>query len=120
MDYDEDRELTRYVWGHFDHFMTEFERRVGRAIMAGQKATMRGSPESAAGLARAFRADGPDVDAALADGPDAYRRQMRDRLTSEHPTEVVVNRCPACRRVMRTPRARQCFWCGHDWHGPDV
>lgn len=120
MEYDEDHELTRYVWDHFERLMTEIEWRVNRAIHAGWKAERAGTPERAAGLARAFRADGPEVEAALADGPDAYRRRVRDRLLTEHGPEVFINRCPKCRRVVRTPQARQCFWCGHDWHGPDV
>jgi rRNA maturation endonuclease Nob1 len=28
----------------------------------------------------------------------------------------VINRCPACKRIVRTPRAQHCLWCGHDWH----
>ena len=32
------------------------------------------------------------------------------------PSAAFVNRCPACNRVVRTPEAKQCFWCGHDWH----
>ena len=31
--------------------------------------------------------------------------------------QVVVNRCPECSRIVKTPLARQCLWCGYDWHG---
>ena len=27
-----------------------------------------------------------------------------------------VARCPQCNRILRTPNARQCRWCYHDWH----
>ncbi len=30
--------------------------------------------------------------------------------------EITVNRCPKCSRVVRTPSAKQCMWCKHDWH----
>lgn len=119
MDYDEDRELTRYVWNHYERLMTEFERRVGRSIIARWKMERAGTPESAAGLARAFRAGGQEVEEALAEGAEAYRRRVRDRVLTEHGPEVFVNRCPGCGRVVRTPQARQCFWCGCDWHAAD-
>jgi len=31
-----------------------------------------------------------------------------------------VNRCPRCRWVVRTLQARQCLWCGFDWHGSET
>jgi hypothetical protein len=37
MEYDEDRELTRYIWDHYGRLMTEFEWRVGRAIIGRAK-----------------------------------------------------------------------------------
>jgi len=27
--------------------------------------------------------------------------------------------CPHCGRLLRNPRAKQCFECGMDWHDPD-
>lgn len=116
MDYDDDLELTRYVWDHFALLMTEFERRVGRAIIGRWKATHAGVPPSHPLWTRWGATDDPAIEAALADGSEVYRRQVRIRLQAELGDEVFVNRCPACGRVVRTPKARQCFWCGHDWH----
>jgi hypothetical protein len=42
-------------------------------------------------------------------------REVR-RILGEHTATHRINRCPRCHRVVRTPLARQCFWCGHDWH----
>jgi uncharacterized C2H2 Zn-finger protein len=28
-----------------------------------------------------------------------------------------VNRCPRCGEVAKTPKAKQCRFCKHDWHG---
>ena len=38
------------------------------------------------------------------------------RIAENHRAEVFANSCPRCGRLPRTPRAKQCFWCGHDWH----
>jgi hypothetical protein len=119
--YDEDRELTRYVWDHYEQLMAEFERRVGRAIIGRAKAAAAGPPEKAGVLHRRWSEVGvPEVEAALAEGPEVFRRRLRDRLLSERGAEVFVNRCSKCGRVVRTPRARQCLWCGFDWHSADA
>jgi hypothetical protein len=51
---------------------------------------------------------------ALAHGADAFRSAVADRILREHPEAIA--RCTQCSRVLRTPRSRQCRWCGHDWH----
>ena len=38
------------------------------------------------------------------------------RLLADHREEIVVNRCPRCRRIVRTPKAKLCLWCGYSWH----
>jgi ribosomal protein L40E len=30
--------------------------------------------------------------------------------------DEVINNCPKCGRLARTPRAKQCRQCGYDWH----
>lgn len=44
MSYDEDFELTRYVWNHFQRLLTVFEWRVGSAIHGWAKAAVSKSP----------------------------------------------------------------------------
>ncbi len=118
MEYDEDRELTRYVWNHFQHLMTDFELRCGLAIMGRAKAAACESPGLAERLRRTWgAADDPEVEEALGDDPEAFRRGVRERLLSAHGADVFINRCRSCSRVLRTPKARQCFWCGLAWHG---
>jgi hypothetical protein len=117
MQYDEEVELTRYIWGHCTHLMTEFERRVGRAATAREKAAAAEGEAMKRMLSVRWGLCGdPEVDSALSEGSDAFRRSVCRRILSDRGDEI-INRCPQCRRVVRTPRARQCFWCGHDWHG---
>jgi hypothetical protein len=61
-------------------------------------------------------ADDPAIDAALVAGPEAFRRQVRERLLAEAGDQITIDRCPSCTRILRTPLAQQCLWCGHDWH----
>jgi hypothetical protein len=80
---DEDLELTRHVGDHSGRLMTEFERRVGHAIFGRAKVAALRSPERAGALHRRWGAAGDsEVEVVLADGPEAFRRRVRDRLLS--------------------------------------
>lgn len=118
MEYDEDRELTRYVWENYSGLMTEFECRVGWVIISRMKAAATQSAATAEMMNRHWCArDDVEINAALADGPEAFRRRVRERVLADCGERVFINRCHRCGRVVRTPKAQQCFWCGYDWHG---
>jgi hypothetical protein len=96
--------------------MSEFERRVGSAILGRQKAANAEGALSRLLAARWGHLDDPEINAVLADGAEAYHRRVCSRVLADSAGEVFVNHYPECSRVLRAPRARQCFWCGHDWH----
>jgi hypothetical protein len=60
--------------------------------------------------------DSAEVQKARSLGLYEYTRQICDRLQAEHPGKAILNRCSECQRIVFTPEALQCFWCGHDWH----
>jgi hypothetical protein len=114
--YDEDAELVRYVNDHYYSLMTVLERLGQKAAFVEEKAS-RSSPGMAATLRRQWGAQNdPEVVAALTQGVDAFRARVAQRILRDHADEVFLNRCSACGRLTRTPRAQQCLWCGHDWH----
>jgi hypothetical protein len=118
MDYDEEAELSRYVWAHYAHHMTDFERSANRAALGREKAAAADNPALARMLAERWGREGePEIDEALALGAEQFRERACRRALAEHGAVIIINRCPRCDRVLRTPAAKQCFWCGHDWHG---
>lgn len=117
MEYDEDDVLTWYVWAHFGHLVTEFERRVIGADIANQKEA-KGWLSLAQLLRERWGYDDPAVEEALAEGVEEFRHRVCVRILLERGGEVLINRCPGCDRIVRTPKARQCEWCGGDWHDP--
>jgi len=36
-------------------------------------------------------------------------------LIDNHSNEIFINNCPVCGKLTRTPEAKQCRHCGHDW-----
>jgi hypothetical protein len=84
MQYDEEAELTRYVWEHYTDAMTEYERRTGRAARAREKAAASDNATMARTLSERWGFAGdPDVDAALSAGAETFRRAVCRRIVSE-------------------------------------
>jgi hypothetical protein len=119
MEYDDEQALIRYVWDFYGNLMTEFEQRVGWAYWAERKAAIGHQAMANLILRRRGITGDPEAQAALADGVEAFRRRVCQRVLAENGAEVYVNRCASCGRVARTPKARQCEWCGFDWHDKD-
>lgn len=114
VEYHEELVLNEYVWLNCVEYMNDLEKRVHRTVVAEQKAEH--ADEKIAALLRQkwSELNQPDVSEALESGLDVFQTRVRKRIVTEHPG--VVNRCPACQRVARTPNAKQCRWCYHDWH----
>ena len=115
MDYDEDAVLTRYVWAQCHGYMTDFEQACAKAILGREKAATLEPGALRELIVRHWATPrDPAVLAALEQGHDAFRAAVRDRVMRDHPEAIA--RCPRCAGLLRTPRARQCMWCLHDWH----
>ena len=117
--YNDDAVLTEYVLRHYDRYLTAAE---GRGIC---KTPL---THKAAVELKCLYFDqhlderyGPVTDQeiadALADGRDSLRIRTRDRLLREYSDTIVINRCPQCKRIVRSPMSKQCQWCKHKWHG---
>jgi hypothetical protein len=50
------------------------------------------------------------------DGTSAAREQIAQKIYDEHGGEALLNKCPRCHRLARTAKAKQCRYCGYDWH----
>lgn len=47
---------------------------------------------------------------------EEYRANVVKRLIAECHDQIDFNRCTECDRLPRSPLAKQCPWCGYDWH----
>jgi len=47
-------------------------------------------------------------------------RTTADEVLGREGDKVFVNCCPKCERLVRTPKAKLCLWCGHNWKNDDA
>ena len=52
----------------------------------------------------------------LDSGYESFKSIVAERIFKERLNELVINNCPNCNRLARTPNAKQCRFCGFDWH----
>ena len=114
-EYNEDAELRRYVFGHFTHLFTELERLGTKAAYTEAKATNASQKMAEMLRSRWGHQNDPAVVAALSEGFEAFQTKVVARLQRDEMTRLYVNRCEECDRIVATPRACICGWCGHSW-----
>ena len=60
--------------------------------------------------------DDPEVLNLTREGLGVFVARTAQRILDEHRAEVRFNYCCRCGALARTPKARQCRFCRHDWH----
>ncbi len=116
--YDDGVALRVYVLKYFRHLMTPLERRVTEYIAP----IVSDAEDSKIRSLYTFleNRDGHvDDDAVLRAFQTPYVDRVAnavDRVLKMGRDDVLENRCEKCHRLARTPVAKQCLWCGHDWH----
>ena len=122
-----ENEKAQYVLRYCGHWMTTKERLAQRHLFGTAKAT-HGRTDAAAQnevrntshhLSR-FLSNDTEIVQLASDGIDAFMIRTAQRILDEHSNEIVFNNCPRNGALAKTPKARQCRFCRHDWHSGDV
>jgi hypothetical protein len=112
--YDEQTELRRYLWTHFTAICSSDELRVYKANIGHMKASS--APQQDKMLRKMFGDwDDPLIATELANGFDSFSDRVLQRIGRESPDLFYINRCEMCDRIVATPKACICGWCGHEW-----
>jgi hypothetical protein len=127
--------LVAYIIVFFAHFMTANERRAHQHLLsaeplteteqrfcdgiAWEEARGRAVPEkmkSFMARRRSGLSDDPEVLRLASGGLKPFFDRTAKRILAEERDNIFLNNCPVCGALARTPKARQCRVCGHDWH----
>lgn len=52
----------------------------------------------------------------LKNGYSSFKETVAIRIYEEHKEDLGLNLCPNCFKIARTPNAKQCRFCFHNWH----
>lgn len=108
-------ELKDYIYQYCGQFMTDDERMATKTVMYYNLNTV---SESMLSMMRekGWMSDDPKILLMIADGREALKDRIVKRIWEEHRHELPLNLCSVCNKITRTPEARQCRFCFHDWH----
>lgn len=106
-----------YILKHYGSFMTLFEHAANRNFFFDMKLASNENPSHAYKRSlESKKINKSEVLQLMEGGYERFRRNVAHRILKEHEAEIVFNKCPACNKLVRTPRAKQCQHCFHRWH----
>ena len=114
-------ETVDYILNYFSGLMSEKEALAWRHYSSEYKLTHSENKDSVEKRRKIYLSKGwltKDVQILrlLEDGIDNFRLKTAKRIFKENRDKIYFNNCPKCGELARTPRAKQCRHCGHDWH----
>lgn len=111
-DYDEQSALASYISVHRGIFMTDEEQERLLAV----RRQLVGTRTTASNRGRASKKL-KKLEIEQVAKLRQVQHDIRSRIQQDiWAGRIEINRCPACSRIVRTHLAKQCLWCGHDWH----
>lgn len=107
-------ELIDYIYGYGGKFMTDAEKMAGKTIHYNSKGLNLTTLDFI--KSKGWFSDDENIQAMIADGFDAFKYGVVLRIYGQHKNELNLNLCPRCKKIARTPQAKQCRFCFFDWH----
>ncbi|MCT3846076.1 hypothetical protein CMU30_03805 [Elizabethkingia anophelis] len=111
-----DKELASYIITYFSDLMTDLEKLALRHHIHIGK-TSDNSIMHKMLIEKGWIQTNPDVLDLLKNGYEEFEMNVASRIMAETPEKVFLNSCPKCNKLARTPHAKQCRYCGYNWHG---
>jgi len=118
-----DAQKAGYVLRYYSQLMTTSERLAHRHLIGTAKAThgrtdavAQREAENSSHPAHELLSNDPKALQLASDGLEAFKVRTAQRILDEHSSGIAFNCCPRCGALARTPKARQCPVCHHDWH----
>jgi hypothetical protein len=109
-------ELIDYIFEYCREHWTEAETKANRHHFGSFKVGDNPSEARAKIFKDKFLTDDADALALLKNGFQQFAINTATRVYGQHADELNLNLCPECGKVARTPKAKQCRFCKHDWH----
>jgi hypothetical protein len=109
-------ELIDYIFEYCCEHWTESEAKASKHHSGSMKIGDSPSPEREKWFRDRFLTDDPNALELLKNGFQQFKINTATRVYGQHADELNLNLCPECGKIARTPKAKQCRFCFHDWH----
>jgi len=116
------KDLRKYLIQHYSGLLSKEENQaLNQVCLTKEQEEKWRSPRDKDGIISSkiqdfYGFDNPKVDQLVELGQEVLTTQITTRLLEEYPNDIFLNYCPKCNGLARTPKAKQCRYCYHDWH----
>lgn len=112
-----DEDLPRYLIKNYQHLMNLDEKVAHRNFSLDYKLE-KGNPKSLAyqKKIKSLQLKTLNSRKLMEGGWDHFLHSWIVRILKENFDQIKLNRCSECSRLTRTPKSKQCRYCGNDWH----
>ncbi len=115
-------EKATYILTYFNHLMSEKEKMAWKHWSSDFKTehssliqTDKQSRKNVL-LKAGWLTTDPEILKLLGNGIEHFRITTATRISHDNPEVLIMNNCPNCGKLARTPFAKQCRYCSHNWH----
>ncbi len=112
-------ELADYIFNYCYEFYNDKERKAKDhhfGLVKKMDQYPDNAPEQMLKAKRRFITSDSEALELLKDGYPNFIIKTAERIYRNHKSELKLNLCPKCHKIARTPKAKQCRFCEHDWH----
>lgn len=102
--------LTKYIFDNYYMYMTLTENMAWRYFVFKEQ----GNTDAAKNYERGNF--GTEVSRFIKMGEVEFYNFVRDRIMNQYREKILLNYCPKCGHLTRTPESKQCFKCKYKWH----
>ena len=109
-------ELIRYAFNWCPQLLSPTEREAHKHLIVAKKINAAESAEQKELMSKRWLSADSSVLRLLENGDSVFYETVMKRLEAEKQLEGMLNNCPRCAGLARTPEAKQCPHCYFSWH----
>jgi len=112
-----DKQTVKYIIDHYFHLLKDKEKLAWQHYSSNAKLEENKNSTTAETYQKyRWLTEYKDILELLKDGYDNFEENTAKKILATHEDKIFFNRCPNCGLLARTPQAKQCRYCLHDWH----
>lgn len=111
-----DKETAHYIFVHYFHLSDNKTKLAWKHYSSSIK--YKGATEVTLNFLKqnGWITENPEIFLLLNGGIDHFEMMVAEELFLKYPDKIILNKCPNCGKLTRTPQSKQCRFCYANWH----
>jgi hypothetical protein len=112
-----EHEIVNYLFNNYTYLMNIHEGGAWKNFMLDYKLqTYQPTSKEYIKRINAMKISTPEIKQLMEKGLQEFKQQWVKKVLEKEAEKIIFNRCKECGGLARTPYAKQCRYCGSQWH----